>query len=493
MKRLDFEGLFAALPGPHMILDLTNNFVAVNEAYERLVGRPRDALVGCNLLGLFPNEDAVERLRSSIERVVSSGQKDSIAYLRYCSPSRSEQDPMAVERYWTVVHSPLFDKDKNVIFVLQNAADVTELVHLKEAAAELPFRLGSGEVELVQRAQEAEEAYRATAIESAEFRRLFQQAPGLIAITQGPEHRFSFANDSFRRLLGDREVINATIRQVLPEIEGQGLIEMLDAVHEAAAAQPSFGLPLVLGLPGEATRQIFVELSLSPVRDHSGNISGVLLQGADRTDAIRFERRQRLLIDELNHRVKNTLATVQAIARQSFRSAKAPETAKAAFEARIIALSRAHNLLSGRHWEAAELTQLLEQELSVFAADRFDLNGPEIDLNPKAAIALAMVFHELATNAAKYGAFASDDGELLVEWTQFPDETGDILALRWIETGAPKKPKSLKGGFGAMMLARIVEGELSGRLAIELQPDGINCQVEVPLFVLEQGADSVAN
>ncbi|SJZ64275.1 HWE histidine kinase domain-containing protein [Consotaella salsifontis] len=493
MNRLDFQGLFAALSSPHMIVDHDCSFVAVNEAYETATNHSRELLLGRNLFDVFPNEgEPGRRLRNSIESVFATGKRDVIAYIHYEIPRPGNPGEFD-DRYWSAVHSPLFDKDGKVIFVLQNTADVTELVRLREAAA-LPFRLDLGEMELIQRAQEAEAAYKATLSASADFRRLFQQAPGLIAVMHGPDHFLTFVNDAFGKLVGGRDLIGMPLREALPDLESQGFFEMLSSVYSSGEAWRGEDVPLVLGATSSSLqRNLFVDLSFSPIRDAAGGIVGILMQGGDKTEAVRAKRRHRLMVDELNHRVKNTLATVQSIARQSFRSANAPESVKASFEARIVALSDAHNLLSRRYWEAVDLSVLLAQELSDLPSERVRLVGRAVDLNPKSAIAFAMIFHELATNASQYGAFASSEGELSVEWREEQSADGPKLVLEWIESGASAKPAMPASGFGATLLSRLVEGELSGHLRIEVRPDGVMCYIDVPAVMLEPGADAVVN
>lgn len=489
MKRLDFESLFRALPGPHTILDTDLNFAAANAAYEAATMRREAELLGRNMFEVFPNEGESGRLlRASLERVIATGESDTLAYVHYAIPRPAEKGGGFEHRYWTAVHVPLFDSDGKVIFILQNTVDVTELVRLKEAAS-FPFRTLPGEIALVQRAQEAEAAYRATLSENEDFKRLFQQAPGMIAVLQGPDHVFTFANDAYQRFVGRRKVIGLPVRQAVPEVEGQGFFEMLDEVYAGGQPKSGEGVRVVLRqAAGEAPQEAFMDFSYQPIRDPGGAVTGIFVQGNDRTESFRSLQRQRLLVDELNHRVKNTLSTVQSIARQSFRSAKAPGSAKATFEARIMALSNAHNILSQRHWEAADLAMLLEQELAIVGPGRFTLDGPSVHLNPKAAIAFAMVFHELGTNAAKYGALATDAGRVLVQWSLPARGSGGPLVLTWQESEGPAASKPLKPGFGTRMLGRIVEGELDGSLDLALRPTGLICRLEVARAEVEEVA-----
>src|SRR5690606_9686897 len=181
----------------------------------------------------------------------------------------------------------------------------------------------------------------------------------------------------------------------------------------------------------------------------------------DRTEAVRTQQRQKLLLDELNHRVKNTLATVQSIAAQTLKAGADPVQARAAFEARLRALSNAHNLLSEQEWASASLPQIVRQELGAYDTSRIALDGEAVTLAPKASIALALVFHELATNAAKYGALSAPGGRVAVNWRA----DGERLAIDWSERGGPPAREPERRGFGSRLMERVVGGELGGELA----------------------------
>jgi two-component sensor histidine kinase len=184
-----------------------------------------------------------------------------------------------------------------------------------------------------------------------------------------------------------------------------------------------------------------------------------------------------LLLDELNHRVKNTLATVQAIAQQTLRGATTPETFAAAFESRLLALSQTHNALTDSQWTGAGLRQLLLHELGPYGDERVMLDGPDVQLPARVALSLGMVFHELATNAAKYGAL-STDGQLRLTWS-ISDE--DALSFEWCETGGPAVVAPRRRGFGSRLIERSITGELRGTFVADYQPDGLVVRFEAPL------------
>ncbi len=210
-------------------------------------------------------------------------------------------------------------------------------------------------------------------------------------------------------------------------------------------------------------------------------MAGVLLDITDRHDAhtrvTEAERRQRLLIDELNHRVKNTLATVQSIARQTAKGAGSIPAFRDRLEARLMSLSGTHNLLTRSNWEQASLRDLLQQEAAPLGAGQVRLDGPEVQVSPRHALALGMIFHELATNAAKYGALANPAGRVDIAWRL---EDG-VLAMHWRESGGPAVVTPTKRGFGSTLIARLANAELSGKAVVDYAPDGVRCVIDVPL------------
>jgi PAS domain S-box-containing protein len=212
---------------------------------------------------------------------------------------------------------------------------------------------------------------------------------------------------------------------------------------------------------------------------------GVVFDVTERQEAFAqvadSERRQRALIDELNHRVKNTLAAVQSISRQSAKRAESLEDFRDLFEARLVALSQTHNALTHSAWEHARLGDLLSQQLAPYPPEQVQLGGVDVDLPPREALALGMVFHELATNAAKYGALSTPAGCVRVQWTV--TETGDepLLVLEWAETGGPMVTAPTRRGFGSRMVQGSVVGELGGAAKLAFEADGFRCRLSVPL------------
>ena len=215
------------------------------------------------------------------------------------------------------------------------------------------------------------------------------------------------------------------------------------------------------------------------LHDSEGALMGAVNMLVDISDRKLAEERQKLLVDELNHRVKNTLASVQSLAAHSLRGGVEPVQMRERFEARLLALSNVHNQLAGRRWQDADLRVLAEDVLAPYRAhDRLTLAGEAVAVSAKTAIGLSMVLHELATNAVRHGALSSPSGHVLLAWTV---ASPDQLVLAWEEIGGPPVAPPTHQGFGARFIAGAIGGELGGRLEHIYPPEGVRCRIEAPL------------
>ena len=232
-------------------------------------------------------------------------------------------------------------------------------------------------------------------------------------------------------------------------------------------------------------RVIWMSVRSSPVRDAEGKLLYLVRVVQDITERKAAEQRAKLLIDELNHRVKNTLATVQSLASQSARGAPTPAVFRESFEGRLIALSKAHDQLTQHHWERADLRELLTGSLAPYAgAERVVLRGEDILLRPRAVLTLAMAFHELATNAAKYGALSAPGGRVEIRWQPVRLEGGDgrgLLQIEWLEEGGPPVAEPQQRGFGSKLIEGSVMAELGGSARLLFAPQGLRCEMSIPL------------
>jgi two-component sensor histidine kinase len=189
------------------------------------------------------------------------------------------------------------------------------------------------------------------------------------------------------------------------------------------------------------------------------------------------EHRQRLLLNELNHRVKNTLATIQSIAALTARRTSTTEEFMTLFESRLIALSDTHNLLTANGWERARLRDLIQQEFRPFAEDQLRLDGPDVTLGAEQALSMSLILHELATNAAKYGALSTPDtrGRVTLKWR--PVEDDEMVHLVWSEEGGPVVPPPTRRGFGSRLIETSVKGVLRGRISVDYSSGSLKCDM----------------
>jgi PAS domain S-box-containing protein len=222
--------------------------------------------------------------------------------------------------------------------------------------------------------------------------------------------------------------------------------------------------------------RVFFDEDRNPVR-----IVGILNDITARKHA---EEQQRLLLDELNHRVKNTLATVQSIASQTLRATSEPERFRTSFESRLLALSKTHDLLTRNAWRDADLHAILEQETAPYRRDgeqRISVSGPTIRLPARVAINLGLVVHELVTNAAKYGALSSPAGRVDIEWILERRDGSLHLRLTWREAHGPRVAAPTHHGFGSRLIRRSIEGELAGQVDLAFLPGGLAAELSFPL------------
>jgi two-component sensor histidine kinase len=194
------------------------------------------------------------------------------------------------------------------------------------------------------------------------------------------------------------------------------------------------------------------------------------------------QRHQRLLINELNHRVKNTLSIIQSIAMQTLRDDDVPPALREAFVARLLALADAHDILTAENWDGAELGEVLAKAVEIHR-DRMSMAGPAIRLEPKSAIAFAMAAHELATNASEYGALSNDEGHVDVIWDLTGPADAPALQVRWIERGGPPVRPPTSRGFGSRLIERGLASELDGSARIDFKLEGVVCTIVAPLPV----------
>jgi len=363
------------------------------------------------------------------------------------------------------------------------SSPVHEIQRLALVLSEASLRLRTREEERDLALAETRRGLTALSESEARFRHMADSAPALIWMTD-ETGAVSFANLHFEHMFGipaARLAEEGWTRIIHPD----DLEAFRAAFSEAFDARVPFRLEVRVLDRDRIARWLRCEGV--PRLDDDHNFLGYTGCNIDITDAKNAEEHLLLLIHELNHRVKNTLATVQSIAVQSLRGLEGAEAdaARAAFEARLLALARVHDVLTRESWEGAELSAVVADAIRPLEsgddrASRFRVTGPPLRLAPRLALSIAMALHELGTNAVKYGALSAEGGMVDIAWTvRREDET--LLYLRWAERGGPPVKKPTRTGFGSRLIERSLARELAGAVTLNYEPSGVVCTIEAPV------------
>jgi PAS domain S-box-containing protein len=357
-----------------------------------------------------------------------------------------------------------------------------------------PWRTDDGRIgglvlytEMVTKAVEAKQRLQAA---EARYRAVFDQAAMGVARVSGGG-RFLEVNDRFCAITRrDRDTLLA--------------LRFADIVRgEDAEAAVTHGLALLNGeidtfsverrIDGEHG-VIWVHLTASRVDPGEGwpylvvIISDITARKQVEAEQRHYQDQLRLLINELNHRVKNTLATVQSMASQTLKTEPDPLVAFEKFESRLMGLSQVHDVLTRESWHGAGLSDVAERALAPFTppgldgksgCDRLTIKGPPVWLAPGGALTMALIFHELATNALKYGALSNAEGRVALAWTY--DAQSRDLGLTWTEIGGPPVVSPTRRGFGSRLIERSLRGELKGAATMDYRPEGLVCTMRATL------------
>jgi PAS domain S-box-containing protein len=322
---------------------------------------------------------------------------------------------------------------------------------------------------------ERERAEKALRDSQERFRMVVEASPAGMIMTDGAG-RILMINALCERLFGyDRnELLGKEIEVLVPNSVREHH-PALRAGH-VKEATPRLVKREVMGRCKDG-REIPLEVGVNPILTCEG--VRVIATVADIAERKRAEAQRELLLAELNHRVKNTLAVVQGLAHLTFKHTDGP--ARSAFEGRLQALAGAHDLLTRSHWESTSLSQLAADTLQTGGAtgQRLNAEGPHVSLNPHAALIIALALHELFTNALKYGALSSDTGSVSFYWKHVPDE--GMIRMEWRERGGPPVAKPAHKGFGSLLLERTLARDLGGRVEVSFDPRGVACVIEMPI------------
>jgi PAS domain S-box-containing protein len=264
------------------------------------------------------------------------------------------------------------------------------------------------------------------------------------------------------------------------DIHPDDLDKVLRRVQEAVASKSSYHTVYRMRRPDGAERWLEAFGRFVPGADgESAKLAGVCMDVTERREA---EEQRDLLVAELSHRVKNTLATVISIAHQSFARAPSAEDAKGSFELRIRALAQTHGRLAEAHWSGVSIETIALDELAPYRHEdgsNVRVSGPRVMLGPRVALTLGMALHELATNAAKYGALSTRSGVVDLTWSA--NARAGTLKIEWIESGGPAVIPPKRSGFGRLLLERVLASDVKGNVQLDFAEGGLRCTIDVPL------------
>ncbi|WP_373474714.1 HWE histidine kinase domain-containing protein [Sphingorhabdus sp.] len=295
-------------------------------------------------------------------------------------------------------------------------------------------------------------------------------------------HSVIFANDAFLNLTGytREEVLAENFQSLL----ANGFDEENIKVLKLAFNSEMCGDTEVHYKRKDGT-EFWASMFITPVSDKSGKIVQYFVSLADLTAHRLENKRCKALIDELNHRVKNTLATFQFIVNHALKDPAVPSEARVAIERRIQALARSHDLLTATEWDGAGLHDLVQMAMKPFHSitdhvARITISGSNIVLPPKITLAIAIALNELATNSIKYGALSNGEGRIDVDWHLSKEAAGDRLLIRWQERNGPLVTPPSHKGFGTWILGRGISHELNGKVTLDYLAEGVKCQIDIP-------------
>jgi PAS domain S-box-containing protein len=428
--------------------DEVGRFLRVNEALCKILDQPRDVLLGGVMLG-----------------GAGAGDPDGDAAL-YARQVRGELDTYAV-------HETLVKADGS-----------TACLDVFSSSVRGPdgrFRYG---VRVVQDVTEREAMQARLRDSERRMRELLEALPAAVYTTD-TQGRLTFFNQAAVALSGRTPVLGTDqwcVTWKLYTPEGIPLPhEECPMAVSLREGRPIRNVEAVAERP-DGKRVPFMPYP-TPLFDAKGKKIGAVNMLVDISERKEAEARQGTLIDELNHRVKNTLAIVQSLALQTGRHAASIADFTQAFESRLLALSKGHDLLTRRHWQGAALVTLMGDVVAPFAGENVHakIDGPPVELSPRAALSLTMAVSELVTNAAKYGALSVAGGVLSVSWQTAMVDGEETLELAWRESQGPAVAPPSQRGFGTRLLERCIERDLGGKVTLEFAPSGLCCEIAVPM------------
>ncbi len=300
MLDIDFERLFARLPNPYMLLDRELRYVAANESYLQVTASRLEDLLGRRITDAFPNDPSdpnnlpARMLRESLERVLTTGETDTLALIPYRVPAYRNGAVVEEDRFWSAIHLPITDAQGKVTYILQHTVDVTELERLRRgegvASAADTGGLDRMGASVLSRAEAMQEANQRLDRERQRLQALFEQAPGFMSFVEGPELVYTLSNRASQRLVDNRSLLGRPARQALPELAGQGFFELMERVLTTGEVFVGQDVRVVIKDDAGQDKEVFVDFVYQPVRDDAGRVTGIFTQGHDVTERKAAER-----------------------------------------------------------------------------------------------------------------------------------------------------------------------------------------------------------
>lgn len=428
--------------------DETGRLVRVNDAICNILGRSRDDLLTMTFLDYTHEDDRDEEARLYDQQVRGD-------LPRYSLRKRARK-PDGTIIFLDVHSSSVRDRTGNFRYGVRVLQDVTDKKRMED------------------RIRESEQ----------HLRDLLEALPAAVYTTDA-QGRINFFNKACIEMAGRTPRIGDEWCVTWRLYTSEGAALPHDQCPMAVALKedrPIRGVEAMAERP-DGTLVPFMPFP-TPLHDGEGMLIGAINMLVDITERKLAENRQKILIDELNHRVKNTLATVQSISAQTARHSDSLQDFSQRFERRLMGLARAHDLLTAQHWEDAPLDFLVREILSPLvgrSGKGAQIEGPSIALDPRAALSITMALNELLTNATKYGALSSVGGNLAVKWHVRESVGRSMVDLTWEERGGSRVVPPTRRGFGTRLIERCIERDLNGELDLAFEPDGLLCRMSFPL------------
>lgn len=436
------RAIFAQSAAGIALGDLTGKLLSVNDHFCRIVGRPRDELIGIRMQEITFADDLPENQRL-FQHMVQTGESFEIEK-RYVRGDGS--------LVWVANSvSAIRDDGGNMLQAVAISVDIGERRHAQEIEKHLASMIAS-----------SNDAIMGIDLDMK-----------ITSWNAAAEKLYGYSQD---------EVVGRSVLMLVPDVRQEEEPRILTEVRAGRFVEPYE----TQGRRKDG-RLVEVLLSVSPIRDANGRVIGASKTAHDITARKDAERLKSILVNELHHRVKNVLATVTAIARQTLGRDKANHEEVEAFTSRLASLSRAQDLLVHADWQHADLKAVMQQALSPYPVDAFQIGGPSVPLPPRAVVSLSLALHELATNAAKYGALSAPGGQVSISW-QFEPLADNRLRIVWEERGGPEVAPPRRRGFGSTLIERLLSAELKGETKFVYEKSGVICVIEAEMSKDDDGA-----